>query len=173
MPLKVNPGDSVTVTITQQSKDNWLIALKNNTTGKSYEAKENYQSSLSSAEWIEEAPSGGRRVYPLDNFGTVSFTEASATFDGKTVSLAASGARAVSMTDNTGRIIAAPSKLGSDGKSFTVTRTDALPTANSKQFDGLFTFDPRNLLKADVSFGSAGATVAFSFGSAGADSARP
>jgi hypothetical protein len=173
VPLKVNPGDSVTVTITQQSKDNWLITLKNDTTGKSYEAKENYQSSLSSAEWIEEAPSGGRRVYPLDNFGTVSFSNGSAVVDGKTVSIAATGARAVSMTGSTGRIIAAPSKLGSDGKSFTVTRTDALPTANSKQFDGLFSFDPRNLLKADVGLGSVGAAGILSVGSSGVDLAQP
>jgi hypothetical protein len=173
VPLKVNPGDSVTVTITQQSKDNWLITLKNNTTGKSYEAKENYQSSLSSAEWIEEAPSGGRRVYPLDNFGTVSFSDASAVVDGKSLSAAAAGARAVSMTDSNGRIIAAASKLGSDGKSFTVTRTDALPSANSKQFDGLFSFDPRNLLKADAGLGSAGAARIVSATSNGADFAQP
>jgi len=171
--LKVNPGDSVTVSITQQSQDNWLITLKNNTTGKSYEAKENYQSSLSSAEWIEEAPSGGRRVYPLDNFGTIAFSDATAVVNGKTVSLTTGGARAVSMTDNTGRIIAAASKVGSDGKSFTVTRTDSLPLARLNRSNGIFSFDPSKLLKSEVSFGSAGAIGNVSVGSIGADSAQP
>ena len=51
------------------------FALANNTTGQTYDTTQTYTSSHSSAEWVEEAPSGGRGgVLPLDNFGTIQFT---------------------------------------------------------------------------------------------------
>ncbi|MBV9545427.1 MAG: hypothetical protein JOY61_13745, partial [Chloroflexi bacterium] len=73
VPLTINPGDSVTISITQQqTPDQWTVDYKNNTTGQTFSANETYQSSLSSAEWIEESPSSLRnRQLPLDNFGTV------------------------------------------------------------------------------------------------------
>ena len=120
VPLTVNPGDSVTVSIANQGTDQWLVTLKNNTTGKSYQQTEQYSSSESSAEWVEEAPSGGRRVLTLENFGTVQFTGASAVENGKSVDLAKSGARPISMIDNTGSVIAQPSKLDATGNGFSV-----------------------------------------------------
>ncbi len=128
VPLRVNPGDSVTVTISQQTDGRWLISMKNNTTGQSYQTTEQYNSSLSSAEWIEEAPSGGRRVLPLENFGTVQFTAASATKDGKKVNLTQAGARPITMIDGNGNALAVPSTLGSDGASFSITRTAGNPS---------------------------------------------
>src|SRR5205823_4364498 len=77
VPLTINPGDSVSVSITQlpQSQNNWLIAFKNNSTGQTFQVTETYASSMSSAEWIEEAPSSSRgRQLPLDNFGSISFS---------------------------------------------------------------------------------------------------
>lgn len=120
--LDVSPGDSVTVTISQQTGDQWAIAMKNNTTGKEYDTTVTYQSSLSSAEWVEEAPSGGRRVLPLDNFGSVKFTGGSATKDGKTTTMAGAGAKAITMIDSSGQPVVTPSSLGADGSSFTVTQ---------------------------------------------------
>ncbi len=121
VPLAVSPGDSVTVSIADQGNDQWLVTLKNNTTGKSYQQTEQYSSSLSSAEWVEEAPSGGRRVLPLENFGTVQFTAGSAVENGKTVDIAQSGARPISMIDNQGSVIAQPSKLDPSGSGFSVS----------------------------------------------------
>jgi len=91
VPLTVNPGDSVSVSIAEQGTDQWLITLKNNTTGKNYQATEQYTSSNSSAEWVEEAPSGGRRVLPLDNFGKVDFSAGVATKDGQSFSVSRTG----------------------------------------------------------------------------------
>jgi hypothetical protein len=174
VPLKVNPGDSVTTTITQTSQDNWLITLKNNTTGLNYKVTENYTSSLSSAEWIEEAPSGGRRVYPLENFGSVAFSGGSTVVDGKTLTIAAAGGKAVSMSDSTGRIIAAPSKIASDGKSFGVTRTDAAaPGGRSSQVQTSSGFDPSSLLKADVQPVTPVSTPILSLGSNGVYLVQP
>ena len=125
VPLSVSAGDSVTVTITQQGGNDWLIAMKNNTTNGSYSVTVQYSSSNSSAEWVQEAPSVGRGVISLDQFGTVKFSGASAVRDGKTMSLSALGAKAITMINGQGQAIAQPSTIASDGSSFTIARTDA------------------------------------------------
>ncbi len=125
VPLSVSAGDSVTVTITQQSGNDWLISMKNNTTNGTYNVTVQYGSSNSSAEWVQEAPSAGRGLVSLDQFGTVQFSGASAVRDGKTMSVAALGAKAITMINGQGQAIAQPSTITSDGSSFTVARTDA------------------------------------------------
>jgi hypothetical protein len=128
VPLSVSAGDSVTVTLTQQSGNDWLIAMKNNTTGGTYNVTVQYRSSNSSAEWVQEAPSVGRGLVTLDQFGKVQFTAASAVRDGKTMSLSALGAKAITMINGQGQALAQPSAIASDGTSFTVARTDATST---------------------------------------------
>jgi peptidase A4-like protein len=129
VPLDVRAGDAVTVTLTQQSGTNWLITINNDTTKENYSVTMQYSSSNSSAEWIQEAPSAGRGIVPLDQFGTLRFTAGSAVVNGKSQSLADLGARAITMINGAGQAIAQPSVLGSDGSSFTVTRTDAPSTS--------------------------------------------
>lgn len=123
VPVTVNAGDSVTVTITQTSSGVWNISIQDATSGGSYTGTVNYTSSLSSAEWIEEAPSSGRGVVLLDQFGTVQFTNASTLLNQRTVSAGAAGATSVTMINNSGVQIATPSPLGAGGASFSVTRT--------------------------------------------------
>ncbi len=125
VPLTISPGDSVTVTITQQQGDQWLISLKDNTTALDYSTTVTYASTNSSAEWVEEAPSGGRRILPIDDFGSVHFTAAKATANGKTMSVAQAGGRPLTLINGARQPLAEPSALGSDGSSFTVTRTAA------------------------------------------------
>src|SRR5437763_7749896 len=93
VPLPVHPGDSMTVSITSTGNSTWQIVLKNNTTGKFYSDTEHYASTMSSAEWVEEAPSGRRGLAPLDDFGTVQFTGGSAGKDGQTVTIAQANAQ--------------------------------------------------------------------------------
>ena len=83
---------------------------------------EQYESSLSSAEWIQEAPFARRRVLPLTEFGSITFSAGSAVRDGVSMSIADLGARAISLIDNNRRAIAVPSPLGIDGTSFSVLR---------------------------------------------------
>src|SRR5881296_503265 len=128
VPLTVSAGDSVTVTIAQQAGTDWLISMKNNTTGGTYNVTVQYTSSSSSAEWVQEAPSIGRGLVSLDQFGAVKFTGASAVRDGKAMSLSALGAKAITMINGQGQPIAQPSTLSSDGSSFTIARTDATST---------------------------------------------
>lgn len=131
VPLRVHAGDSVSVTISEQSPDQWLIEFTNNTTGQTHQQTEQYTSSHSSAEWVEEAPSGGRGggVLPLSNFGTIQFSDGSTVRSGQTVSIAASGAKAITMVSNNDQALAVPSPLGSDGASFSVARTEVAAPA--------------------------------------------
>jgi hypothetical protein len=125
VPLQVHAGDSVSVALSEQSPDQWLIHFVNNTTGQTYDTTQTYTSSHSSAEWVEEAPSGGRGgVLPLDNFGTIQFSNGSTTRDGQSVNIASSGARAITMIGNNSQTLAVPSTVGGDGASFSVSRTD-------------------------------------------------
>src|SRR6266550_8220140 len=128
VPLSVSAGDSVTVTITQQSGNDWLISMKNNTTNGTYNVTVQYDSSNSSAEWVQEAPSVGRGLVSLDLFGTVQFSGASAVRDGKTMSASALGAKAITMINRQGQALAQPSTIAGDGSTFSITRTDATST---------------------------------------------
>ena len=123
--LAVAPGDTVTASITEQSAGQWLIDMKNVTSGRTYRTTLRYASSKSSAEWVEEAPSVGRGIAPLDRFGTVRFTAGTTIADGARQTLGTAGAKAVTMANAANEPLAVPSPLGSDGASFSVTRTGA------------------------------------------------
>jgi hypothetical protein len=123
VPLTVLPGQTVSVSLDYQGNDEWLITLSNLSTGQSLVRTEQYSSSLSSAEWIEEAPFARRRVLPLTEFGAVGFAQASAVRDGVSMTIADLGARAISLIDNNRRALAVPSPLGADGASFTINRS--------------------------------------------------
>jgi hypothetical protein len=121
VPLPVNAGDSVTVTLQQQDGGDWLVVFVNNTSGKTYQLTLQYASSRSSAEWVVEAPTARRgRLVPLDVFGSVSFTRASTVKDGKTVSIAEAGGHPITMIDQRRQALARPSALDQDGASFNV-----------------------------------------------------
>ena len=125
IPLTVTAGDSVTVTITERSRDRWLIALKNNTTGGTYNITVDYESTRSSAEWVQEAPSTSRGIVPLSFFGSVRFTGGTAVRDGRTLSIAALGARPITMYNRADQALAIPSTLDPAGTGFEVQRTTA------------------------------------------------
>jgi hypothetical protein len=128
IPLAVRPGDAVSVSIARQPDTTWLISFVNDTTGQTYQDSERYTSTASSAEWVVEAPSSGRGLLPLDNFGTVGFTAGSTVKDGQSLTIAASGAHPITMIGGQNEALAIPSTLGDNGETFSVTRTDAPST---------------------------------------------
>jgi hypothetical protein len=134
VPLAVVAGDSITVTIDEQGAESqiWQIVMSNNTSGKSYRTTVNYTSNRSSVEWIEEAPSGRNGILPIDNFGAVSFSGATAIKNGDTVSLEEVGARPISLLNARKQPLAMPSAIGSDGESFQVERTSAPTTSTNR-----------------------------------------
>ncbi len=74
-------------------------------------------------------PSTENMLVPLDNFGSVNFTNASTVANGSSLTIASSGATALNMLNDDIQALAVPSGLGSDGSSFTVTRTQASSSA--------------------------------------------
>jgi hypothetical protein len=123
VPLTVLPGETVAVSVDQQAGDSWLISFTNLSSGQTLERTLQYVSTVSSAEWIEEAPFARRRVLPISQFGSLTFTSASAVKDGQSLTPADLGARPISLIDANGRLLAVPSPLSADGASFTVSRT--------------------------------------------------
>jgi len=82
--VPVTPGDSISASVSYASGQ-YTLQLSDNTTGKSYSTVQALAGAQrSSAEWIVEAPSSGFGVLPLANFGTVNFTNSSATVNGTT-----------------------------------------------------------------------------------------
>jgi Peptidase A4 family len=116
----VQPGDAMTgeVSVANGTVTITLTDATQHWSQTASQADNGY--ALSSAEWIAEAPSSGR-VLPLANFGTVTFTGASATGAGTKGSISAFTYDPITMATNTGQIKAAPSGLTAGGSSFRVT----------------------------------------------------
>lgn len=122
--LTVSPGDTIVASLSETSPNQWKISISDSTARKSYTNTVTYASSRSSVEWIEEDPSNKTNVpYPLDSFGTVSFTDATTNTSGEVNTLAANDAQSISMiTGSTGTNEAIPSAINGSGDAFTITR---------------------------------------------------
>jgi Peptidase A4 family len=90
--IAIHPGDHISATVTVNGT-NVTVSLSDQTTGQSVnKTLQMSNPDTSSAEWIAEAPSaqtqaGADQILPLANFGTVTFTNASATSGGHTGSI--------------------------------------------------------------------------------------
>ncbi len=124
VPLTVNAGDQMNVSIAQQSDGTFAVVIKDATSGQTWQKNVTYRSTLSSAEWIEEAPSAGRAtLLPLDNFGTVTFSAASTVENGQTRTIAQAKAQPITMGNGAGQALAQPSVIDANGTGFTVSRS--------------------------------------------------
>lgn len=120
-PLRVAPGDLVSVSIQETSPGTWHIAMHNDSTGSSYETDVAYHSVHTSAEWIEEVPEGSEPI-KLSQFGVVPFISAHAVKDGTAVTLAEAHATPISMVGDGGELLAVPSVMNASGTAFRVMR---------------------------------------------------
>ncbi len=119
--FKVVPGDSITASITETATNAWTITLTDVTQNETFTKDVSYTSSLSSAEWIEEDPSDiNGSLLPLDNFGSIDFTQTVTTANGSNDNLAQAEADSVTMVNASGIQEAVPSAPGSDEASFSV-----------------------------------------------------
>jgi hypothetical protein len=123
--VTINPGDSVTFNLSETSPGIWTLDLTDNTNGGSYSTQLSYNSSESSAEWIEEDPSDGISEIPFDDFGTVSFINGTTIINGSSESISASNGQAITMINSDDEPLATTSSLGANGSDFSVTRTNA------------------------------------------------
>ncbi len=140
VPINVNAGDSVTVSITEQADGTWQIRISDATDQQTWQNTIAYQSSRSSAEWVEEAPVAGRvGLLPLDNFGQVTFSNATSVENGQARTPAQAGAQPITMNNGAGQALAQASVLAANGSGFTVARTSAPATVISsagRRFSG-------------------------------------
>jgi hypothetical protein len=79
--ISFKAGDSVTITVTAATTKSGTAVIKNNTTGKSVSKSLTSTAALceQDAEWIVEDFEEGSSLVPFANFGTVTFSGASAT----------------------------------------------------------------------------------------------
>jgi Peptidase A4 family len=144
LDLTISPGDHISAQVDVDGNA-VKVSLKDDTTGKSVTKDLSTDNiDVSTAEWIAEAPSAcgdqsGCAPVTLADFGSVSFSNASATANGHTGSIAdpqwVSAPLALSAVDgSTGG--ATPGSLSSDGKSFDVSYESADVQTSDPYGDG-------------------------------------
>ncbi len=130
--MTVSPGDSITASVTYQTSGthagDYLLSINDtshsNDSFNIYASPSQYQDPLpdrSTAEWIMEAPTVGGSITTLPNFGTVTFTNCSATINGTTGPINASSwqSQAENLSSN-GVTYDTTSVLNHSGTGFTV-----------------------------------------------------
>jgi hypothetical protein len=128
--LTINPGDTMSAEVKYSGKNQFTVSITDVSTGQSFSTTTKIRASLSSAEWISEAPSSSGGVLPLADFNFVDFgydytgiaNTSVATMGGKNGVLGSFGANLKTITmvseqDGT-TIKAQPSALSQDGTSF-------------------------------------------------------
>jgi hypothetical protein len=127
--MTVNPGDSISASVSYTS-NGFVLQIMDTTSNHSFSTTQRSSTAqLSSAEWIQEAPSSFTGVLPLANFGKINFSNSQATISGTTGQIDApawsSQSTAIEMVTSTGSVKAAPSGLTDSGNpttsSFSVT----------------------------------------------------
>ena len=151
--MTVSPGDSITASVQYVTsgtyKGEFQLTITDTTQkNDSFTTYQSYaQAQRSSAEWVIEAPSSNSGVLPLANFGSVTFTNASATINGVTgpidgsgwkntaINIASSSATETStsiLTDASGVSSFTETYLGSGSSTTGGTKTGATNSAASQ-----------------------------------------
>jgi hypothetical protein len=73
--LTIHPGDTMSASVKNTSGNNWTISIADVTTGKSFSINKTYTGPGASAEWIQEAPSGGAGVLKLAHYSETEFSK--------------------------------------------------------------------------------------------------
>jgi hypothetical protein len=121
----VSPGDKMIAiitpvgTATANTASNWTITLINETQHWSFSTTQSYSGPLTSAEWIEEAPSlSNGTILPLADYGSVTFDVYDWLAGGASPNFTAF--QSINMTASAGNIISSPSNPDGDADGFTV-----------------------------------------------------
>jgi hypothetical protein len=118
----LKPGDAISASVVRSGTSYTLAVTDSTHPANSFTTTQTCSSCAnSSAEWIAEAPSGSSGVYPLTDFGTVSFANATVT-EGSTSGVISSFTDdEITMITSSGATEATPSSLNSGGNGFSVT----------------------------------------------------
>jgi Peptidase A4 family len=153
LDVAIHPGDHISAKVTVDGSS-VTVSLSDDTTGQS-QTKTLPMSNpdTSSAEWIAEAPAaetaGGFTILPLADFGKVTFTDATATSDGHTGTIADSAWNVARVNLGSGNVSvsgpvytmysagqsagASTGTVSSDGRSFTVSYSAASAQSPAEQ----------------------------------------
>ncbi|MDR3643327.1 MAG: G1 family endopeptidase [Candidatus Doudnabacteria bacterium] len=135
--MTIKPGDQMSASIISNSSGQWTVSLADLSTGQNFQTVVPYASSESSAEWVVEMPTQvGSGFIPLDNFGAVSFSSATAIKNGVTQTLSQLAAQPLTMASTAQQVLASTGSINGDGASFSVTRTSV--TASTSPGIGSF-----------------------------------
>jgi hypothetical protein len=127
--FSIKPGDTITASVQYTGSGNFLLTINDTawtkpfTTTQNTTATQSPTAAQSSAEWIVEAPTVGGRQSSVANFGTVTFSNASATINSTNgpINDAAWQNAAIDMITSAGTPLDSTSSLDSTGTQFTVT----------------------------------------------------
>jgi len=119
----VSPGDHMTASVYQVTAGTWMIAITDVTSGSVFSQPFAYSGADSSAEWIQEAPLINSGQSTLADFGTASFSSATATHSGVTTVTQTP----IDMINSSGILIASAGSIA--GNAFTVTYRGSPPIA--------------------------------------------
>jgi hypothetical protein len=151
--LAIHPGDHITASVSVNG-GNTSFSLTDKTTGQSFsKTVSSPNPDTSSAEWVAEAPSqcdgsGNCTPLPLSDFGTVDFSNATATANGHTgpisdpnwtaqpIALGSGGTYDIGYGSSQNTAGASPSSLSSDGSSFSVAWQQNGAGSSSSQTSG-------------------------------------
>jgi hypothetical protein len=113
----VAPGDQMTASVSEDSPGTWTIAIKDVTSGQSFSGSFSYDGPASSAEWIEEAPTGSSgQVEPLADFGSVTLGNLAVA----TPAASSATLTPITMVNSAGQVIAYPGAFDQAQDSFSV-----------------------------------------------------
>ena len=125
----IKPGDAISASVKYTGSGNFVLTITDTTKNESFTttqsttATQSPTAAQSSAEWVVEAPSVGGRQASLADFGTITFTNASATLNSVAgpINDSAWQNEAIDMVNSRGSLLDSTSALSSGGTGFTVT----------------------------------------------------
>ena len=118
----ISAGDSLSASISETSLNNWALKLTDNSTSQIFQTTVSYDSSNSSAEWIEEDPVLNGSMVALDNFGSITFSLGSTTANDNLINILNSSPSSITMVNSAHQPIVTPSAINSTGDGFTLTQ---------------------------------------------------
>lgn len=126
--ISVQPGDVMSADIHQVSSGSWSITIADARGNQSFNIIQSYSGQLSSAEWIEEAPTVGGRVATLAHYGSP-LTVDPGTVNGHNPGLATADSGVMIQGHGAGQQVSTPSLPDGDTDGFNMAYGSQAPAA--------------------------------------------
>jgi hypothetical protein len=118
----VAAGDAITASVARSGTSYTLKVTDSSRSGNSFTTTQSCSGCAnSSAEWIAEAPSGSRGIYPLADFHSWADSGSTVTSGGTTKVISSFPDDEITMIDSSGLVKAQPGALNGSGNGFSVT----------------------------------------------------